>query len=374
MSEEKQLTTIWTPANIVTCIRVVFVPIWVAFAVSVGATSTTGNTGAGIAAAIAFAILSLTDKLDGYLARSRNEVTRFGKFLDPIADKLVVVCSFLVLMDWGYINLWVIIVIVAREFLVSALRMVVATDGVVIAASNLGKWKTATTMGCIAGYLVVAAIPNSAFANILLLISQFALAAALVLTIWSGVDYFLKTKDYLFSTDQIASRDFYPDEERPEWSQIVSYASNILDKAREAGVTIGTAESCTGGLVEGALTAVPGSSDVVKGCIGSYANNVKHDVLHVTHKTLDTKGAVSSECAEEMAYGACEALGCDIAVSVTGIAGPGGGTPEKPVGLVWFGSSRDGMVYSESVEFPGDREEVRLRAVIHALDLISRSL
>lgn len=374
MAEENKSATIWTPANIVTCIRIVFVPIWVAFATGVGATSGTGNTTAGLAVAITFAILSATDKLDGYLARSRNEVTRFGKFLDPIADKLVVVCSMLVLMDWGYVNLWVIIIIVAREFLVSALRMVVATDGVVVAASNLGKWKTATTMGCICGFFVVAAIPSSALSNVLLILSQFALAAALVLTVWSGVDYFLKTKDNLFSAEEPVSRDFYPDEERPEWSQIVAYASNILQQAREAGVTLGTAESCTGGLVEGALTAVPGSSDVVKGCIGSYANNVKHDVLHVTHKTLDTVGAVSPECAEEMAYGACEALGCDLAVSVTGIAGPGGGTPEKPVGLVWFGSSRDGMVYSECVEFPGDRDEVRLRSVIHALDLISRSL
>lgn len=381
--------TIWTPANIVTSIRVVFVPFWVAFAVSVGPTSGTSNWVNGLVVALLFGILSLTDKLDGYLARSRNEITRFGKFLDPIADKLVVVCSMLVLMDWGYINLWVIIIIVAREFLVSALRMVVATDGVVVAASNLGKWKTATTMGCIAGFFVVAAIPVSQVSTCLLIISQVALVAAVILTIWSGVDYFMQCKDALFAPEELESSK--PASELvdeldttvqttdstsslPAWSEICDSARVVLEKARQKGVTLGTAESCTGGLVEAALTAVPGSSDVVKGAIGSYANSVKQKVLGVDAHILETAGAVSSECASQMASGACQALGCDVSVSVTGIAGPGGATQDKPVGFVWFGVCSKGTISTESCVFEGDRSQVRMQAVMYALNLFEKAL
>lgn len=389
--------TIWTPANIVTTIRLVFVPFWVAFAMSVGPTATTGNWVSGLMVALTFAILSGTDKLDGYLARSRNEITRFGKFLDPIADKMVVVCSLLVLMDWDYVNLWVLIIIVAREFMVSALRMIVATDGVVVAASNLGKWKTATTMGCIIGFLIVAAIPAGMLSNVLLIVSQFALAAAVILTIWSGVDYFMKCKDSLLAPEEfdeasasnisvvaaepaqsaapaVAQENQEADDGLPSWDEICNYAGYILDKARRRNITIGTAESCTGGLVEAALTAIPGSSDVVKGAIGSYANSVKHNVLNVDNNILEIYGAVSAECAQQMARGACQSLGCDVSVSVTGIAGPGGGTQDKPVGLVWFGVCYDGFVTTESYIFEGNRSQVRKQSVIHALQLFEETL
>lgn len=377
-SVAQPVPTIWTPANIVTCIRIVFVPIWVAFALSIGPGAQNGSTAAGLVVALTFLVLSLTDKLDGYLARSRGEVTRFGKFLDPIADKLVVVAALLVLMNWGYINLWVIIIIIAREFLVSALRMVVATDGIVVAASNLGKWKTATTMGSICGYLVVAAVPTNWPITVLRYVTEFALVAALILTIWSGVDYFLKCKDALLAPEAYEDSNAGPQielayDERATWEDAEVLAAQVLQMARERGLTLGTAESCTGGLVEGALTSVPGSSDVVKGAIGSYSNSVKHFILGVSQQTLNGPGAVSSQCAEQMAWGACRALGCDIAVSVTGIAGPGGGTPDKPVGLVWFGASRNGMTYSERCIFTGDRESVRIQSVMHALDLFTRT-
>nr|WP_293820924.1 CinA family protein [uncultured Parolsenella sp.] len=150
----------------------------------------------------------------------------------------------------------------------------------------------------------------------------------------------------------------------------MALAAEVLDEARSRGLTVGTAESCTGGLVEGSLTAVPGSSDVVKGAIGSYACSVKHAVLGVSDEILDTVGPVSPECAAAMAEGARTALGCDLSVSVTGIAGPGGAEPGKPVGLVWFGVSSGAGTRTESVVFPGDRSEVRLRAVRHALQLL----
>src|SRR5262249_38412939 len=108
----------------------------------------------------------------------------------------------------------------------------------------------------------------------------------------------------------------------------------VLDLCRAQGLTLATAESCTGGLVAGRLTAIPGSSDVVLGGIVSYANEVKRDVLGVSAETLAVHGAVSAETAVEMVQGARRALGADVAVSITGVAGPDGGTPEKPVGLV----------------------------------------
>ena len=106
------------------------------------------------------------------------------------------------------------------------------------------------------------------------------------------------------------------------------------------------------------------------GAVGSYACSVKEALLGVSHETLERVGAVSSECASEMAKGARIALGCDVSVSVTGIAGPGGAVPGKPVGLVWFGVSNGAVTHTESVVFPGDRSEVRMRSVMHALRLL----
>ena len=136
-----------------------------------------------------------------------------------------------------------------------------------------------------------------------------------------------------------------------------------------------TAESCTGGGIGYAITSVAGSSEVFNGGVISYSNEAKHSLLGVKTETLDKYGAVSSRTAEEMARGAKEALKSDIAVSVTGIAGPGGGTAEKPVGLVWFGlAGADGKTRSEKAIFPGDREAVRKATILHALGMLSAAI
>lgn len=183
---------LWTPANVVTVIRVVLVPFWLwAAEVAVRASGQEGSRSMGLVA-LFFVVLSLTDSLDGYLARSRNEVTTFGKFLDPIADKLVVVVALCYLLELGVVPAWVLLVVVAREFLVSGLRMVVASGGVVIAASWLGKWKTATTMLAITGLLVAEALPSEGLGAVLGQVSYVVLMAAVALTAWSGIDYFVK--------------------------------------------------------------------------------------------------------------------------------------------------------------------------------------
>lgn len=199
MAEKK--SSIWTPANIVTSIRVVFVPIWLVAAEICGSGEGKAFSGAALFVALFYMVLSLTDKLDGYLARSRNEVTTFGKFLDPIADKLVVIVSLCFLLEQGAVSAWVLLIIVAREFLVSGLRMVVASEGTVIAASNLGKWKTATTMVSISGLLLVRALPVGPLYTILLGISNVLLIIAVVLTAWSGIDYFMKSWRYIADAD-----------------------------------------------------------------------------------------------------------------------------------------------------------------------------
>ena len=118
----------------------------------------------------------------------------------------------------------------------------------------------------------------------------------------------------------------------PESERLYELASLVVEKGSELGLTVGTAESCTGGLVAGCLTAVPGSSSVVRGGVVSYAIPVKHEVLGVSQQVLDEPGvgAVSYECARQMAEGARRVLGCDVAVSLTGIAGPGERSPASP--------------------------------------------
>lgn len=142
----------------------------------------------------------------------------------------------------------------------------------------------------------------------------------------------------------------------------------VLEALR--GKTLVTAESCTGGGIGAALTAVPGSSNVYKGGIISYTNWVKHHLLGVDEALLETVGAVSAPVAEAMAKGAREALQADVAVSVTGLAGPGGDEFGNPVGTVFIGYCDERIVLSRHFCFPGDREDVRRAAAREALKLV----
>ena len=145
-------------------------------------------------------------------------------------------------------------------------------------------------------------------------------------------------------------------------------ASEVI--ARLKGKSLATAESCTGGGIGAALTAVSGASEVYKGGIISYTNWVKHNVLKVDRDMLDTLGAVSGPVAEAMAAGARVVLDADIAVSVTGLAGPGGDEFGNPVGTVFIGYSDEKLTVSRKFLFSGDREAVRSQAIEAALRLI----
>ncbi len=147
-------------------------------------------------------------------------------------------------------------------------------------------------------------------------------------------------------------------------------AEALLELLVGRGLTLGCAESCTGGMVSAAITAVPGASRAFKGAIVSYSNDAKVTALGVPRATLETRGAVSVETARAMAEGARRALGVDCAVAITGIAGPDGGTPDKPVGTVCFGLSAGGRHVETRECFQGDRNDVRERATRHALSAL----
>jgi nicotinamide-nucleotide amidase len=151
-------------------------------------------------------------------------------------------------------------------------------------------------------------------------------------------------------------------------------AAVVLQRARERGLRIAVAESCTGGLLGARLTAVPGSSDVVLGGVIAYANGVKAGLLGVREADLRAHGAVSEPVVRQMAAGARRATGAEIGIGITGIAGPGGGTPEKPVGTVWVAVDVNGTVAARRPVMVGDRDEIRRRAAQAGLEMVRRAL
>ena len=188
-------------ANRVTLIRIAFIPV-----VTVALLVNLYDWSPWFAAAL-FIIIAATDALDGYLARSRNEVTTFGKFLDPIADKLLVTAALVALVELGTLPAWIAIVIISREFIVSGLRMVAIAEGLVIAASNYGKLKTVFQMIAIVAFILLDAQLIKSLAeyslaglnvyDALFWISWALMIIALFLTVASGVDYFYKAREML---------------------------------------------------------------------------------------------------------------------------------------------------------------------------------
>ena len=151
-------------------------------------------------------------------------------------------------------------------------------------------------------------------------------------------------------------------------ADIEPLAKTITDRASDAGIMLATAESCTAGLLVAALTTVSGSAKAVDRGFVTYSNAAKNQMLGVDAKLIDLHGAVSRAVAEAMAKGALETSGAGLAASVTGIAGPTGGTPDKPVGTVWVAWKRRGRYpTAEAFHFDGDREAIRRRTVARAL-------
>lgn len=195
-------------ANTITLVRILLIPIFLVILlvdwpqlVIFARHSEFAIVAQPIIAAFVFAIIAATDAVDGHLARSRNEVTTFGKFVDPLADKLLVTSALLALVQLGGIPAWVAFVIVAREFVVSGLRMIAVAEGVVIAASPYGKIKTVLQIVAIVMLILADSKAMSLFSAPFVLVftalSYIVLAAAVIMTIWSMIDYFVKASNAL---------------------------------------------------------------------------------------------------------------------------------------------------------------------------------
>lgn len=158
--------------------------------------------------------------------------------------------------------------------------------------------------------------------------------------------------------------------------RLTDASSSLLGRLlRSSGKTLAVAESCTGGLLAGAITAVPGSSGYFLGGVVAYHNDVKTAVLGVPRRLIDSRGAVSAQVAAAMAEGVLERFPADVSIATTGVAGPGGGSREKPAGTVWVAVAfRDGVRYSHRFRFRGDRAKVRREAVRASLAAAARLL
>ncbi len=151
------------------------------------------TTGSEMIAALVFILAASTDGLDGYIARKRQLVTNFGKFLDPIADKLLISAVLISLVEMQRLSAWVAILIISREFAVTGLRLVAAVEGLVIAASRMAKWKTAVQIVT----MVALMLNNFPFSLIHFPLDQLAVYVMVVITVWSGIDYFVKNKEVI---------------------------------------------------------------------------------------------------------------------------------------------------------------------------------
>lgn len=365
---------LFTSANIVTIIRICFIPVFVVALLSpwpvwFGLGDIVGNNTKALIATVIFVLISCTDWLDGYLARKKNEVTIFGKFMDPLADKMLVIAALLVLIELKVLPSWPVMIIIAREFIVSGARMLAASKGKVIAASYWGKAKTLTQIIAIVAFLLKEVITynsaGDAFTNPLYLFAWAVMIISLVLTIISMVDYLKGAFSVVYGSqnDNISLE-----------SQIRNSAKTIVDIATKKSLTIMTAESLTGGLISSALTSIPGSSVCILGGVSSYAFSIKEDVLKVDKEFLDKFGAVNSETVEAMCKGVYDLSKADICVAVSGIAGPGGAEIDKPVGTVYeciFCKDKN-ICKSKRLNFDGNRDEIRHQTVLFGLsDIVS---
>jgi CDP-diacylglycerol--glycerol-3-phosphate 3-phosphatidyltransferase len=309
-------------------------------------------------AAALFILFSFTDTLDGELARRSGTVSDFGKFLDPLADKLFVLSVLIVLVQEGLVAAWVVVVIFSRELVITILRSVAANQGHVIAAAPLGKTKTITQMAAVA--LLILQRPYPALVSL----ADVAVLVAILFTIWSGVDYLWRFRHLIGRADsgtvRVANRG-------PAESTL---AAELADVLRGSGLTVAVAESSTGGMVGASITDQPGSSEYFLGGALTYSNQAKREELGVAQELLDAKGAVSSEVAEAMAKGVRARFGASLAVAVTGIAGPQADGTVKPVGLTYIAVASDRGSSAREFRFAGDRVSNRRETAAEALRML----
>lgn len=193
-------------ANKITISRIILIPIVMAFLLSPGSLSWLGvkHQWGAVAAGVVFILAALTDTLDGYMARSRDEITVLGQILDPLADKLLVSAALISLVSLGSLSAWVAVIIIGREFAVTGLRMAAAVRHIVIPASGWGKTKTVFQIMAITFLIIQPSIPliNVSLVWALLVLEWMLIMVALALTVFSGLDYFVKNYSALFTEQE----------------------------------------------------------------------------------------------------------------------------------------------------------------------------
>ena len=304
-------------------------------------------------AAALFVAVSFTDTLDGQIARRRGMVTDLGKFLDPLADKLLVLSVLIVLVQEGLVAAWVVVVIFSRELIITILRSVGASQGRVISAAPLGKTKTVTQMAAVTLLILQRPYPG------LVPIAAFAVAVAVIFTIGSGIDYLVRFRHLIGLGGRALPS-----------SPVDPMADELGSMLARERLTLSVAESCTGGLLGALITDRPGSSAYFLGGVIAYADEVKRDELNVAAALLTRNGAVSREVALAMAEGARAKFGSALAVSTTGIAGPDSDGSNKPVGLTYIAIASEAGRRCEKFNFTGDRWSNRRQAAAEALRML----
>lgn len=306
-------------------------------------------------AAGVFIVFSLTDTMDGQIARRQGTVTNLGKFLDPLADKLFVLSVLIVLVQEGMVAAWVVVVIFSRELLITLLRTAAAGQGGVIAAAPLGKTKTVTQVVAVTLLILQRPYP------LLGLPATLAVAFAVLFTVSSGIDYLWRWRHVVVARGGGSSE--------PQ-SPVDPAARELARVFTETGLTFALAESCTGGLLAALVTDVPGSSAYFIGGVVAYSNSAKEKLLGVSAALLAEHGAVSAEVAEAMAEGARSRFGTDLAASVTGIAGPDADGTTKPVGLTHVAVATRTRTSSREFRLTGDRWANRRQGAQEAIKML----
>lgn len=316
-------------------------------------------------AAVLFIVFSLTDTLDGQIARRRGTVSDLGKFLDPLADKLFVLSVLIVLVQEGLVAAWVVVVIFSRELIITILRSVAATKGRVISAAPLGKTKTITQMSAVT--LLILQRPYPA----LIPVADVAIVVAIVFTLWSGLDYLWRFRHVLGlqGLRQNALEEMVGLVREPA-TGIEAPARELGELLRKGRLTVSVAESCTGGLLGSLITDQPGSSAYFLGGTIVYSDQAKGEQVGVPAALLERVGAVSAEVGEAMAAGARARFGTDLAAGVTGIAGPEADGSDKPVGLTYVAVASARGTSSREFRFAGDRASNRRQAALEALRML----
>lgn len=350
-----------------------------------------------------FILAAFTDFLDGHIARKRNLVTDFGKFLDPIADKLLndVMMIFLLVpqvyapnqrSDKTMLTLLMVcvMIMIARDLIVDGIRLVAVKKGEVIAANIFGKIKTVLQMVAIP-FLLLNNFPFSYFDSTwpqYLQISNLLFYLATFASLLSGIIYIIQNRHVLKSTEKKAEEvekeckccacleeQEEPVQEVQEEKSDDLYDLHLLfDTLKERGLTLGSVESLTGGLFSSSFTSIPGASSIYKGSLITYSAEEKINLAHVDKKIIDEHGVVSEETVVEMARNGKDVLGVDVCVAITGNAGPTSDIDNKPVGEVHIAVAINNRTIFEKLSLIGDRDDIRSMCVKKMSELVLFSL